>query len=340
MRLDVKSFEELEILEQKLLDEEEESGEENYAGKIDLYREMYGWLKRLVRKDPGTYNNYLENVQQLLVRQLIHYGTYLKTVYEKDDHLAASCLIDALKVDKQNPIAAYRLGFLAYKRRSYPEALQYFEKALDFQKNNQNHPYQLNTQQQLNAHLYLTNSALYIAKETAEKMNKLSMVNDLELSNHELAPLYHRLFENENYLEQHAFYNMTEHGTTTCSKRECEDLIEHPPFNTIVLYFNDRSILAVFEGREVELSAGQGEMLKYFLLKSTEARPVTRAAFSVVHNIKLNTYIQNATRLRYKLTDHGFPPFILTKRYQGETSYYVAESYSYHVLYRVDEEIE
>lgn len=143
-------------------------------------------------------------------------------------HLAASCLKEALKYDKNNPIAAYRLGFLAYKHRNYAEAVQYFKKALDFQQSNQHHPYPLNSQQQLNAHLYLTNSALYIAKETAEKMNKLSMTNNLEIPNNELAPLYNRLFENEKYLVRHAFYNITKNGRTTCSKRACEDLIEHP----------------------------------------------------------------------------------------------------------------
>jgi tetratricopeptide (TPR) repeat protein len=338
--LRVKSFEELEVLEQKLLDEEEKTGQENYAAKIDLYKKMYSWLRKLVRDDSDVYDNYFENVRQLLVHQLVHYGTYLKTEYQKDDHLAAICLKDALKFDNQNPIAAYRLGFLAYKREQYSEALSYFEKALDSQRFYQKHPYQLNQQQQLNAHLYLTNSALYIAKETAEKMSKLRVTNHLELPNSELNPLYHQLFENENYLERHAYYNTTKNGKTTCSKRECEELIELPPKKTIILYFNDRTILAVFENKEVELSAGQGDMLKHFMLKSTEEKPATRAAFSIVHNIKPNTYIQNATRLRNKLSEHGFPPIIHTKRYQNETAYYVDESMSYNVMYRVDDEIE
>lgn len=108
----------------------------------------------------------------------------------------------------------------------------------------------------------------------------------------------------------------------------------------MILYFNDRTIVAVYEDKEAVLTGDQGNMLKQFILNSTEESPLTRAAFSITHNINLNTYIQSARRLRNKLIDNGFPPMIQTTRYQDETAYYFDESYSYHVLYRVDEEIE
>lgn len=338
MRL--RTFEELEDLEQKLFDEEEETGQPNYAMKIDLYKEMYKRLKQLAREKKDINENYIENVQQSLIHYLIHYGTYLKTEYQKDDHLSASCLEDALKYDRHNPIAAYRLGFLSYKRKNFSLALLYFENALRFQKFYQNKKYQLNSQQLLNAHIYLTNSALYIAKETAEKMNQLAAKTNLELSKDDLNPLYTRLFENEKYLRMNAFYNISKDGKTTCSKRKCEKLIENPPTNTMILYFNDRTIVAVYGDKDADLTGDQGNMLKQFILNSTEERPLTRAAFSLTHNMNRNTYIQNARRLRNKLIDKGFPPMIHTKRYQDETAYYFDQSYSYNVLYRVDEEIE
>lgn len=158
------TLEELEEIEQNLLDEEEETGQRNYSMRIELYKEMYNRLKPLARKQNDVYKNYIENVQQSLVYDLIHYGTYLKTEYQKDDHLAAICLEDALKYDRHNPIAAYRLGFLSYKQKNYSSALLYFENALRFQRYDSSHKYKLNSQQQVNAHLYLTNSALYIAK--------------------------------------------------------------------------------------------------------------------------------------------------------------------------------
>jgi hypothetical protein len=335
-----RTLEELEDIEQNLLDEEEETGQRNYSMRIELYKEMYNRLKPLARRNYDVYKNYLENVQQVLVYDLIHYGTYLKTEYQKDDHLAASCLEDALKYDKHNPIAAYRLGFLSYKQKNYSSALLYFENALRFQRYDSNHKYQLNGQQQVNAHLYLTNSALYIAQESAKKLNQLSAKENLEISYDDIDPLYTKIFETEKYLQRNAFYNITKIDKTKCSKKACEKLVESQLPKTMILYFNDRTIVAVYEDKEAVLTGDQGNMLKQFILNSTEESPLTRAAFSITHNINLNTYIQSARRLRNKLIENGFPPMIQTTRYQDETAYYFEESYSYHVLYRVDEEIE
>jgi hypothetical protein len=101
-----RTLEELEDIEQNLLDEEEETGQRNYSMRIELYKEMYNKLKPLARKQNDVYKSYLENVQQSLVYDLIHYGTYLKTEYQKDDHLAATCLEDALNYENNSSLSA------------------------------------------------------------------------------------------------------------------------------------------------------------------------------------------------------------------------------------------
>jgi hypothetical protein len=339
MRNIEKSFEELEELEQKLYDEEEATGYPNYSAKINVYKEMHKLLSKLVRGKKENYRVYLENIEQNLVHQLIHYGTYLKTEYQKDDHLAAKCLKEALNYDRRNPIAAFRLGFLAYKQWNYSEALHFFEKALEFQTYNQKHPYQLNNQQQLHAHLYLTTSALYIANETTAKMNKLSLSKNLEIPESEFSMLNITLIEN--ILGKYAFYNISKNDKITCSKEDCEKLTENPPPETVILYFSDRMISVFYKDtKPVDLSIEQGEMLKHFMLKSSEKYPATRGAFSYNQTLIPNTYTKNVARLRNKLQDKGFPPIIHTKRYHEETAYYFDHAYSYHVLYRVDEEIE
>jgi hypothetical protein len=117
-------------------------------------------------------------------------------------------------------------------------------------------------------------------------------------------------------------------------------MIDEPPLKTLLLYFNDRNIIAVFEDKAATLSEDQGNMLRYYLLKSSEKRPATRAAFSSNSNILPNTYTQNVTRLKNKLMEKGFPPLIQTKRYNNETAYYYDGTHPFIIMYRVDEEIE
>jgi tetratricopeptide (TPR) repeat protein len=340
MSLRDKTIEELEEIEEELNEQEEEHGFSNYSMKIEVYKEMYRKLSQLVPSRNEDVQSSLDYVKRKLIYCLIHYGTYLKTEYQKDDYLATRCLEEALKYDKTNPLAAYRLGFLSYKFNDYTKAIQYFQNALDNDHYHKQHLYHLNEQQQLNAHLYLTNCALHIAKETYEKMNQLPQAKTQKIPKQELSPLFSSLIENEQYLMRHAFYKVNKEGRTTCSKAECEKLIASPPHDTLLIYFSDRTIMAFFNGKEASLTQDQGNMLSYFLLNSSEDVPATRHDFSVVDTIIPNTYTTNVSRLRRKLVQQGIPSMILTKRYHNETGYYYDGSYPFYIMYRSDEEIE
>ncbi|MFP7296642.1 tetratricopeptide repeat protein [Neobacillus niacini] len=340
MSLRDKTIEELEEIEEEINEQEREHGYLNYSIKIDLYREMYRKLSQFVRQNGEDYQSSLDYVKRKLVYNLIYYGTYLKTEYQKDDYLARSCLEEALQYDQKNPLAAYRLGFLSYKFNDYIKAIHYFQTALDHDQYHKQHLYHLNEQQQFNAHLYLTNCSLHLAKDTYEKMNQLPFAKIQDIPNEELSPLFNRLLENEKYMLQNAFYKISKDVTDTCSKAECEQLISSPPPNTLLLYFSDRNITALFNGQEVSLTQDQGYMLSYFLIKSSEQYPATRHHFSVVDTIRPNTYIQSVNRLRNRLSNQGFPAFIQRTRFQEEAAYYYDENYPFMVMYRVDEEIE
>jgi len=341
MRLANKSLEELEDLEEELNEMEEELGFANHYQRIELYEEMQKKLLKLVREQNDEFSKTsLEYVTRKLIFNLIQYGAYLKMEYQKDDYAAIHCLEKALKYDAGNPIAAYRLGFLSYKYNDYVKALKYFQIALENQQYYKQTQYHLNTQQQVNAHLYLTNSALYIATDTYEQMNKLPNRNNEEVPNQDFSPLFRSLMENEKYLRQNGFYKINKTGISTCSKQECGTFISNPPFNTIILYFNDRNIVVVYEDEEVQLTFDQANMLRYFLLNSHEDSPTTRIAFSIVENIKPNTYMQSVNRLRNKLTAKGFPAFLHQTKFHNETAYYFDGSVLFTILYRVDDEIE
>ena len=90
----------------------------------------------------------------------------------KDDASAIASFKKAIALDKQNPIAHYRLGFLTYKERDYVLAVQYFQRAIDSQPYYQNREYVLNEQQLFHAHMYLTNSALYVAQSILSRYGK------------------------------------------------------------------------------------------------------------------------------------------------------------------------
>jgi hypothetical protein len=186
----------------------------------------------------------------------------------------------------------------------------------------------------------LTNSALYIATDSYEQMNKLLHNQQLQVPNQDFSPLFKSLIENEQYLRKNAFYKVSEFGTSTCSKQECENLTSNPPYNTVVLYFNDRNIIAVYEDGEVILSHDEGVMLRHFLLKSSEEEPATRVAFSIVENIKPNTFTLSFNRLLKKLLAKGFPPFLHLKRFQNEPACYFDKSVLFYIMYRVDDEID
>lgn len=347
MRLSEKSLEELEKLELELHERNEESNYSSYSEKIAVYEEMHCKLRILVKNNKKEYINYLENVGKMLVHHLIRYGTYLKMEYQKDDHMAEYSLKEALRYDSRNPIAAYRLGFLSYKSRDYEKALQYFGRAIENQTIYKGIDYILNEKQLVNAHLYLTNSALYIAKKTYEQLMQLPHSNTNEISNYEFSSLFQNLTENEQYLEQHAFYKVSNGENITCSKEECEELIGNMPKDHLILYFNDRNITLGFNGKDEWLNQNQGDMLRYFLIKSNEASPATRFTFqdyfsqtNQAGEVNNNTFIQSIRRLRAKIDRIGIPPVIQTIRNNQETAYYFDETFPYTVMYRVDYEIE
>ncbi|MGG2093489.1 hypothetical protein AB1283_12395 [Bacillus sp. S13(2024)] len=339
MRLKEKTYDELLELEAELHEIEDEYV---YHTLVLVYKEMYRRL-RLEKRNKDDWE--INDIKTRLIKILIQYGTYLKTVYRKDDNLAVNSLAEALRYELNIPIAHYRLGFLHYKRQDYFMAFHSFESAISTQKSCTNKAYLMNDQQLYNAHMYLTNSSLHISAKTYEQMEQLPVsVNRTGVDGAEISPLYDLLKRNEQYLNQHAFYKITREGQDTCSKDECEHIIDEE-FRTLILYFSDRSIRLVYRGDEVVLSKNQGDALKVILLQSTHGTPVTRMAFRDIIDsrdeageVKKNSFIQTVRRIRDKLVQlNGFDDLIISTQYRGEAAYYFNEEIPFCVMYRVDE---
>lgn len=340
MRLKEMSMEKLEELEERLHNMEEDSLYSQYSQKIAVYEAMYHHSENI-----GKEEGYLSYIRKKLIFHLIHYGIYLKMQYEKSEQEAERCLKKALYYDKKNPIAAYRLGFLSYKRRNYQSAVDYFQRALNSQQHYEEVGYRLNEKQLINAQLYLANSALHIAKHAYERLEELPQESQEELPRYEFSPLYERLKDNDRYLAEHAFYKINSEGSQTCSKEECEELVTHEPAHTIVLYFNDRNIKLLFNEDETTLSQEQGDILRYLLTKSSEGLPANRLALrnyfssGITGEVNGENLRQAIRRLRTKLRNCRIPNVIETANRRGETAYYFNRSLPFVVMYRVDEGI-
>lgn len=160
---------------------------------IGIYKSM---LRQMNRQD-----SLYQPIKEKVIDQLIRYGTYMKSAEEKNFQAAEAALGQVLRYDRKNPIAAYRLGFIAYRNEQYSSALIHFENAVKYHQRHANHKYRLTEQQEKNAYLYLTNSSLHIAKSTYEKMNEAFSYLPKKLSSYKFSELYSYLDENEQYME-------------------------------------------------------------------------------------------------------------------------------------------
>lgn len=192
--------------------------------------------------------------------------------------------------------------------------------------------------------MYLANSALYVASQTYEMMEKLPYSPPEQLPNLELSPLFESLSSNEKYLHNHVFYKITKNKTETCSKEACEDLYENSGINELVLYFNDRENILLFNGEEAIITPTQANMIRHFLLSSSKENPCTRIAMRDFFGrtgsdgeVKKNTFIKSIERIRVCLRSIDIPVIIDVTQYRGETAYYFNESVKYTVLFRVND---
>ena len=339
MRIHRKTLKELEEMEIELL-EQDESRDGHYSQLISVYKQMYMHLHKLCREQPEEYAHAFDYVKKQLVACNIKYGTYMKMGLEKNPHLAKLALQDALKYDRNNPIAHYRLGFLAYQDRRYVQALSAFQAAIEHQPSYRHKDFVLNDTQLYYAQLYSINSALYIAQQTQQAIRKPG--NQPEQLAYESSPLLALIEKNEDQLLKQAFYHVSREGVKTCSIEECSRLVdegwEEP---TLILYFADRATICSYAGEETTLSFDRADILRHLLLACSEKRAGTRNMFRSYFGerevVLGNTFRKKIQRLKEDLQKIGLGDVILQTTVNNEAAYYVDASVPYIVLYRVDD---
>lgn len=330
------SIEDLLDIEQVLL----EKRAEDEPGANNRLHHLYKILLKKIRRNKEY--RYLEQyITKRFIKHLIWFGTYMKSSVEKSEKEAERYFHLALKEEPHIPIAHYRLGFLAYKRKDYVQALQHFEKAIQLNEGEVEPDYQLNEIQHYYAHLYLTNSALFIAKNAQDSIMNIKNKPFHQLPNYEISPFYEIIaFNNEEYLTQNAYTVVSKEGKRYCTKEEAENLQDTA--GMLICYFGDREIAAIFNGEYVKLTNQQAELLRYLLIYGTEKHPITKFDVADIFTrknpnfeLKNNTFTKAIQRLKEKLENIHFPIGMIQNKQAG---YYFADEIDYLIIHRTDED--
>ncbi|SDN78571.1 tetratricopeptide repeat protein [Alkalicoccus daliensis] len=351
MRSQVKKLDELYMLEEEILENRDTATADGTFSKLlGIYEQMH----RLTRvkagksREPADISEYEFIKNKKLLPILIKYGTYLKMGHVKDPYQAKNTLERVLKLDNMNPIALYRLGFLAYAEKEYSTAANYFQQAIDAQRSPKVEDWQLNGQQLYHANLYLVNSSLFIAKETSDRLEQMEPSGET-LEQYEKSPFFHIIQENEAYLHRHGFVKHTKEEKTFCSREDCDDTFDNNPENVIIIYFSDGECSVAFNQKKRTLNANYARMLKDFLMKSSKENSLILEEV-IDHfsssDIQSDTYSQRIRRLRVALDDYGLSHILENDRSRrnpdatSRTAYYYNEEYPYIIMERVEDELD
>ncbi|MFC5602698.1 hypothetical protein [Sporosarcina koreensis] len=325
------------------LNEARAEGEDYHLNQIIAIEEML--LRKLTNED----NEYgFNKTKKDLIAHLVKYGTYLKTEYRKDDNSAKLTLKKALQYDRGIPQAYYRLGFLAYKEEDYTASLNYFQKALRSNEEHPEHAFKLSKQQQYNANLYLSNSALHIAAAAQEASEELSLdveVEEKRIDSLVLSPMYDLIAENEMYLTSRAFMLLTAAETRYCSRSEYEELQKEYQDHVFLDFAGTENTLG-YRGQRVSISIGLADVLLVLMIDASMESPAEKNKMEDVLQSKdgeldTNTYSQTIRRIREKLKAIGLPGEIIVtvpKAGKRDTAYYYDASFiPYLVIQRTDD---
>lgn len=333
----------MELSVDELIDKQAELHEAKNEGIENVLRELTAVEEALyqkIKRDRNSeYADSLDMIKDSLIFNLINYGSYLKTEYRKDDHTAKETLKKALKFDCENPVAHYRLGFLAYKNRDYSNATIHFQNAL--KNKDASGDFSLTAQQIYNATLYLTNSGLHIAKQAQESLEEIEGEFKENAVNLELSPLYEMIAHTDRYFRNNAFTVRTETEEKRCSIDECEEIIDSRDHEQVILYFSDYEVFVYYQTEFTTLKIPQAELFRELMLRSNEEYPLTRRdLFGYVGEILANSFTKRIERLRKDLAKCNIPDtIIITRPKKGdriETAYSYNHSFSYKLIQRTD----
>ena len=158
----------LEKLEQLELQLMEEMKNEINIGRVSNVEEEINRLKY-------TSDIFNEKEKTSYIKELMSHAFHIKSDVYQDRNIAETQYKNILKLDRDNPEAAYRYAFLQYDKNKWLMAITHFQNAIQAQtypRGNINFP--LSEDQIIKAKLYIGYCAAQIAKEALNEANRLN----------------------------------------------------------------------------------------------------------------------------------------------------------------------
>ncbi|MDQ1002736.1 tetratricopeptide (TPR) repeat protein [Neobacillus niacini] len=185
-----------------------------------------------------------KEITKKLVKLYVSQGEYFKMADKPDPKLARTYLEKAQQMQKDHPVANYRLGFLYYRNREYTKAVSFLERALDGSMEEE-----LNDTQRMLANMFLVNCGIKIAKEAIQEINDIegNVYTDLEIERierykNEILVLDEEIFDK-------MFYRKIEHGREE-KIGEYEFINLKPDKNQVLLKKSDHGMEIHFQDFE------------------------------------------------------------------------------------------
>lgn len=111
----------------------------------------------------------IQFAQKALVTLYVRYGEYFKMSAKPDPMVAEHCLKKAISLQKDHPVANYRLAHLFYQRKKFTAALVHFEQALAGSATEG-----LNESQEMIANMFMANCGLFLARQAFSELEASS----------------------------------------------------------------------------------------------------------------------------------------------------------------------
>ena len=319
-----RDLEKLEQLELQLI---EEKKNEINIGRVSNMEERINRLKY-------TFDIFNEKEKTSYIKELMSHAFHIKSDVYQDRNVAETQYKNILKLNRDNPEAAYRYAFLQYDKNKWLVAITHFQHAIKSQtypRRNINFP--LSEDQIIKAKLYIGYCAAQIAKEAlneANTLNKESLALPVEGISIE------KLLDNlKAELNKTEFMMITKEKEKGISKEEYYDLIDNLEEEQLVLSFVDAEPF-IQKGDSVVTMSGTLSILRSYCyeVKGTYSCPKRKCLGLMRRRLRRISYSQQVSRLNAELRKCGYAKTLITKK-RNDPGYKI-ESLDFYIIARED----
>jgi tetratricopeptide (TPR) repeat protein len=199
-----------------------------------------------------------------LVKLYVRYGEYFKMSSKPDPRVAEHYLKKAISLQKDHPVANYRLAHLKYRKEEYTSALAYFERAIEGSTSEG-----LNDSQELIANMFMANCGLVIARQALMEMDTLADKPNIHFDE-ALVGLYRpEMFEAIGNLLEIKFYRkITSDKEELITEDKVQLILDEKPSKQVLFCLIDDGMYVFYKGYQpIKLEQPSFNIL-YFLLKA------------------------------------------------------------------------